>query len=133
MKPYLKWTAIVVGSIITVSHIGILGHVMTARRLQHPIVNLPEGDYSSYRIVAGPDGYEIEYRANDPKVLTSERHHQSGSTRQGIFGGGSSSRTEHRVDEYTMDGARNIDGGALVEEGKLGAENVECIVADAGA
>ena len=31
-----------------------------------------------------------------------------------------------------MDGARNIDGGAVIGEGKS-AENVECIVADAGA
>ena len=63
--------------------------------------------------------YEIEYRANDPRVLTSERSLDVDSERKGWFGGGSEVRSEHRRDEYTMDGARNIDGGAVSNgEGK---------------
>ena len=132
----IKWFGVTVGGIVAISHIGVLGHIMTASRPSHqqpPVLNIPRGDYTSYRIVAGPDGYEIEYRANDPTVLTSERSLEVDSERRGLFGGGSEQRSEHRRDEYTMDGARNIDGGvASSDEGKS-AENVECIVADAGA
>ena len=64
----IKWFGVTVGGIVAISHIGVLGHLMSASRPKHqqpPVLNIPRGDYTSYRIVAGPDGYEIEYRAND--------------------------------------------------------------------
>ena len=71
MKP-LKIVAITIGGLIGVAHIGLIGYVLRPR-VQPPTFNIPRGDYSSYKIKAGKDGYEIEYRANDPKVLESSK------------------------------------------------------------
>jgi hypothetical protein len=49
-----------------------------------------------------------------------------------LFGGGIESRREYRVDQYTMDGTRNL-GGGVDAEGKNLAKSEECIRADAGA
>ena len=135
MKPYLKWTAITVGSVVAVAHIGVLGHLIRRQpeRIQVPTINIPSGTpYSSYRIEAGKDGYTIEYKANDPAILESHRSLDLDKDKRGLFGGGSERRTEYRSDQYTMDGTRNMGGAALGEEGKS-AKDVECIVADAGA
>ena len=135
MKPYLRWTAITVGSVVAVAHIGVLGHLIRRQpeRVQVPTINIPSGTpYSSYRIEAGKDGYTIEYKANDPAILESHRSLDLDKDKRGLFGGGSERRTEYRSDQYTMDGTRNMGGAALGEEGKS-AKDVECIVADAGA
>jgi len=132
-KNLIKWVAISVGGLIGVAHIGLLGYVLNPQTKiqQPPTFNIPNGPYSSYRIKAGKDGYEIEYRANDPRVLESERSLNVDQNRRGLFGGGSEKRSEYRRDQYTMDGARNL-GGAIDGEGKS-AKDIECIVADAGA
>ena len=130
----MKWFIVTVGSIVGVAHIGILGHLIKPQQptvQQPPTFNIPRGPYSSYKIRAGKDGYEIEYRANDPKVLESERSLNLDKTKKGFFGGGTEKRNEYRRDQYTMNGTKNI-GGATTEEGKS-AKDVECIVADAGA
>ena len=135
MKPYLRWTAITVGSVVAVAHIGVLGHLIRRQpeRVQVPTINIPSGTpYSSYRIEAGKDGYTIEYKANDPAILESHRSLDLDKDKRGLFGGGSERRTEYRSDQYTMDGTRNMGGAALGEEGKS-AKDIECIVADAGA
>ena len=129
-----KWVALSVGGVIALAHIGVLGHLIKKEPpvQSAPTINLPRGPYSSYKIKAGKDGYEIEYRANDPKVLESERSLNIDKTKKGFFGGGTEKRNEYRRDQYTMDGTRNIGGGATDAEGKS-AKDVECIVADAGA
>ena len=129
----LKIFAGTVGALFAVAHIGLLGYVLRPQESvqQPPTINIPRGPYSSYRIKAGKDGYEIEYRANDPKVLESERSLDLDKEKKGFFGGGTEQRIEYRRDQYTMDGTRNM-GGATGEEGKS-AKDVECIVADAGA
>ena len=136
MKPYLKWTAISVGSIVAIAHIGVLGHLIRREpdRIQVPTINIPRGTpYSSYKIEAGKDGYTIEYKANDPKVLESQRSLDLTKSQSGFFGGKKyEDRNEYRTDQYTMEGVRNMGGAALGEEGKS-AKDVECIVADAGA
>lgn len=133
-KSPIKTVALVLGALVGISHIGLLGYVLRPQEpvQQPPTFNLPRGPYSSYRIKAGKDGYEIEYRANDPKVLESERSLDVDRNKRGLFGGGSEKRTEYRRDQYTMDGTRNIGGGATTEEGKS-AKEVECLIADAGA
>ena len=88
---------------------------------------------TSYTIKAGKDGYEIQYRANDPAILESERSLNLNQEKRGMFGGGSEQRREYRRDQYTMDGTRNIGGGATDAEGKSNAKSAECLVADAGA
>ena len=136
-KSPFKWVALSVGGVIAVAHIGVLGHLMDmnkkyADRPQYPSINLPTGEYSSYDVNVNREGYSIRYNANDPRVLTSERSLDLDKEKKGLFGGGTEKRTEWRRDEYTMNGTRNIGGGAD-EEGKLTAQAVECIKAEGGA
>ena len=121
------------GALFAISHLGLLGYLIDrkAEPPSVPTINLPRGPYSSYKIEAGRDGYRIEYRADDPKVLESERSLDLDKEKRGFFGGGTEQRQEYRRDQYTREGARNM-GGATTEEGKS-AKDIECIVADAGA
>ena len=129
-----KWVALGVGGVFAVAHIGVLGHLLKKEPpvQQVPTINLPRGPYSSYTIEAGKEGYRIEYRANDPKVLESERSMDLDREKKGLFGGGSEKRIEYRRDQYTMEGVRNMGGAAIGGEGKS-AKDVECLIADAGA
>jgi hypothetical protein len=136
-KSPFKWVALSVGGVIAVAHIGVLGHLMDmnkkyADRPQYPSINLPTGEYSSYDVNVNKEGYSVRYNANDPRVLTSERTLDLDKNRKGLFGGGTEKRKEWRRDEYTINGTRNIGGGAD-EEGKLSAKDVECIKAEGGA
>ena len=125
-----------VGALFAVSHIGLVGYVIRRPEEppvpQVPTINVPRGPYSSYKIEAGKDGYTIEYKANDPKVLESERSLDLDKEKRGMFGGGTEQRTEYRRDQYTMEGVRNM-GGDVGELGKTGGASAECIAADAGA
>ena len=133
-----KWAAISVGSVIAIAHIGVLGHLVKRppepQIAEVPTINIPHGPYSSYKITAGKEGYTIEYKANDPAVLESERSLDLDREKKGFFGGGSEQRTEYRRDQYTMEGTRNMGSGGAVADGEgKSAKDVECIVADAGA
>ena len=131
----MKTIAIAAGSVFALAHIGLLGYVLRPQKppvQQPPTFNLPRGPYSSYRIKAGKDGYEIEYRANDPKVLESSKSMTLDLDKKGFFGGRSEQRTEFRRDQFTMDGVRNLGGETTETQGKS-AKDVECLIADAGA
>ena len=132
----IKGIALTLGGIFALAHVGLLGYLINRpeepKVPQVPTINIPRGDYSSYTIKAGKDGYEIEYRANDPAILESQRSLSSDSNKKGLFGGGTESRHEWRRDQFTMDGTRNLGGAALDGEGKS-VKDIECIVADAGA
>ena len=132
-KSPAKTIALALGALVGVAHIGVLGHLLNATRPQYPVINFPTGDYSSYKVEATKDGYKIEYKANDPRVLESERSLQLDQEKKGFFGGGTTRRREYRTDQFTMDGARNLGGAVVDGEGKLGAKSEECIRADAGA
>ena len=56
-----KWVALGVGGVIAIAHIGVLGHLIKKEPpvQSAPTINLPRGPYSSYKIKAGKDGYEI--------------------------------------------------------------------------
>mgnify|MGYP001230171097 FL=1 len=115
-----KWVALTVGTLFGVAHIGILGHLINKKDI--PIINLPVGDYTSYSVEAGKDGYSIQYSSNDPKVMGVRKKLDK---KNGLFGiGGTTDLITE--EEYTMDGARHL-GGA---EGKLTAKNLECIKAE---
>ena len=136
MKPYLKWTAISLGSIVAIAHIGVLGHLVRREpdRIQVPTINIPRGTpYSSYKIEAGKDGYTIEYKANDPAILESQRSLSLDKDKKGLFGGGTETRREWRRDQYTAEGVRNIGGAATLDGEGKSALSAECIAADAGA
>jgi hypothetical protein len=130
----IKTAALALLGVVGIAHIGVLGHLMNAtRRPDFPVINFPQGDYSSYEVEATKDGYRIKYKANDPAILNSERQLKLDQKKGGLFGGGGiESRREYRHDQYTMDGVRNL-GGAVDGTGKLGAKSEECIRADAGA
>jgi hypothetical protein len=138
MSPF-KIATVSLGAFLGIAHIGILGHLLNREPVIHPptvpTINIPKGTpYSSYTIKAGKDGYEIEYRANDPKVLESEKSLNLDKDKKGLFGGGTERRNEYRRDQYTMDGTRNMGVGGAVASGEgKNAKDVECIVADAGA
>ena len=130
----LKIVAGAVGGLFAIAHIGLLGYVIhRPRQPQVPIINIPKGDYSSYRIKGSKDGYEVEYRANDPAILESQKSLSLDKNNKGFFGGNTTEvRREWRQDQFTMDGTRNLGGAVSEGEGKS-AKDIECIVADAGA
>ena len=134
----IKWAAISVGGVIAVAHIGVLGHLLRKppepKVAEVPTINIPSGPYTSYKITAGKDGYTIEYKANDPAILESQRSLSLDKDKKGLFGGGTETRREWRRDQYTMEGTRNMGSGGAVADGEgKSAKDVECIVADAGA
>ena len=133
----MKWVVIGAGALFGIAHIGLLGYVVNKPKQpeipQVPTINIPRGTpYSSYKVEASKEGYRIEYKANDPAILESHRSLNLNQEKKGMFGGKSEQRNETRYDQYTMDGTRNIGGGATTEEGKS-AKDIQCIVADAGA
>ena len=135
MNKAVKYSLIGVLGIVGVAHIGLLGYVLrkpVEKVAPVPTINIPRGPYSSYRIKAGKDGYEIGYRSDDPKVLNSSRSLDLNKEKRGLFGGGTEIRSEYRTDQYTREGTRNM-GGAIGEEGKQNALSAECIASDAGA
>ena len=135
----IKWVTISIGGVIAVAHIGILGHLIgrspePEKVVQVPTINIPHGPYSSYKIEADKEGYKIEYKANDPAILESQRSLDLDTNKKGLFGGGSEKRTEFRSDQYTIEGIRNMGSGGAVLDGEgKSAKDIECIVADAGA
>ena len=122
-KSPFKWVVLTVGTLFGIAHIGVLGHLINKNNL--PIINLPVGDYTSYTVEAGEQGYRIDYSSNDPKVMGVRRRVDKTN---GFFGIGGKSNVEYD-EEYTMDGARHMGGGA---EGKLTAKKLECIKAEGG-
>ena len=132
----IKWAAISVGGVIAVAHIGVLGHLIRRppepKVAEVPTINIPSGPYTSYKITAGKEGYTIEYKANDPAILESQRSLSVDRDKKGLFGGGTEIRREWKRDQYTAEGVRNMGGAVVDGEGKS-AKDIECIVADAGA
>ena len=101
-----KWIAISLGSLIGLSHIGMIG--MISRQQKFPVVNLPVGPYTSYSVKADKNGYAINYRANDPKVMHVERDIKK---KGGFLGLGNNTTTIRQ--QYTMDGSVHLDGGGV--------------------
>jgi|TARA_B100000427_G_scaffold237843_1_gene200783 hypothetical protein len=62
-----KWIGFSLGALVGLSHIGMIG--MIANRSKFPKLNLPVSDYTSYSVIANEEGYTINYRAHDPRVL----------------------------------------------------------------
>ena len=74
-KKEVKWSkifALGLGGVLGLSHIGMIGTLMN-RESKLPSINVPVGPYTSYKADVSRDGYYIEYKANDPKVLRVER------------------------------------------------------------
>ena len=97
---------------------------MISRNKQFPVVNLPVGPYTSYSVSANKEGYSINYKANDPKVMRVERDIK----RKGGFLGLGNNKTTI-VEEYTMDGSQHLEDR---KQGNLSDKEIACIKAEGG-
>jgi len=130
-----KWISIgTVGSLFALSHIGMIG--MISRQSKLPQLNLPVGEYTSYSVRAGKDGYAINYRANDPLIMHVERDVK---TKGGFLGLGNN--TVKTKEQYTV-GSKTHHGGPVsnpytwidssAQGGKLSDKTIKCIEARGG-
>ena len=130
-----KWISIgTVGSLFALSHIGMIG--MIARKSSLPQLNMPVGEYTSYKVEANKDGYRISYRANDPKVMHVERDVK---TKGGFLGLGNN--TVKVREQYTL-GGKTHHGGPVsnpttwidssARGGELSDKTIACIEARGG-
>ena len=118
-----KWISIgTAGSIFALSHIGMIG--MISRQSKFPVVNVPVGPYTSYSVKANTDGYWIQYRANDPKVMRVERDVKK---KAGFLGLGNNTSTI--VEEYTMDGTKHLANPQATKGTGAVSKSVACIEA----
>ena len=131
----MKWIAISLGGLVGVSHIAMIG--LLATREQHPSFNLPVGEHTAYTVMAGKDGYSINYRANDPRVLKINKNIKNKGGFLGL-----ANETRHTTEEYVVGG--HIHHGGPVsnhdtwidrsgtDTKKQSAEYIECIKAIGG-
>ena len=103
-----KWIGISLGTLLGISHIGMIG--MIARKESFPKLNLPIGEYTSYNVVANKEGYSINYRAHDPRVLVkSEGVDKPG----GFLGLGKTKISKH--EQYYIAPSQSESGGMSPE------------------
>ena len=102
-----KWISFgVVGSLFAVSHLGMIGYIATrTKEAPLPSVDLPVGDYTSYKVSVSDEGYAISYSANDPKTafITKDIKEKGGFL-------GLATETTQITEEYFMDGKTNQGG-----------------------
>ena len=108
-----KRIGISLGAILGLSHIGMIG--MISRQQKFPVVNVPVGPYTAYKVEANKEGYRIHYRSNDPKVMRVER---DAKEKGGFLGLGN--ETLKIREEYTMDGSKPLQsiGQTITENAK---------------
>ena len=133
-----KWFAGSLGLVIGVTHMGLIGLLVTRQKDQLPSLDIPVGDYTSYVVSANKEGYKISYTANDPKTayITKDIKEKAG------FLGLATNRTQV-AEQYFMDGKTNqgapvsnqrswIDNPPGLTQGQaaeIGAERIACIKA----
>ena len=100
-----KWFAGSLGLVIGVTHMGLIGLLVTRQKDQLPSLDIPVGDYTSYVVSANKEGYKISYTANDPKTayITKDIKEKAG------FLGLATNRTQV-AEQYFMDGKTNQGG-----------------------
>ena len=108
-----KWIGISLGTLLGISHIGMIG--MIARKESFPQLNLPIGEYTSYNVVANKEGYSINYRAHDPRVLVKSENVDRPA---GLLGLGKKKVAIH--EQYYVSPSAGKGGG-------LSAEDIACI------
>ena len=109
-----------VGSLLALSHIGMIG--MLSRSNKFPVVNLPVGEYTSYEVEAGKDGYRVRYNSNDPKVMLT---HKEVTRPAGFLGMGKSK--SFYTEQYTMDGAKHQS-----RQENPSAKDIACLKTEGG-
>ena len=101
-----KWIGLSLGAVLGIGHIGMIG-MLANRESKLPSVDIPVGDYTSYKVSVSEDGYAISYKANDPKTAYITKDIK---TKGGFLG--LATETTKVSEEYFMDGAIN-QGGAV--------------------
>ena len=101
-----KWIGLSLGAVLGIGHIGMIG-MLANRESKLPSVDIPVGDYTSYKVSVSEDGYAISYKANDPKTafITKDIKEKGGFL-------GLANETTIITEEYFMDGKTN-QGGAV--------------------
>ena len=133
-----KWFAGSLGLVIGVTHMGLIGLLVTRQKDQLPSLDIPVGDYTSYVVSANKEGYKISYTANDPKTayITKDIKEKAG------FLGLATNRTQV-AEQYFMDGKTNqgapvsnqrswIDNPPGLTQGQaaeISAQRIACIKA----
>ena len=101
-----KWIGLSLGAVLGIGHIGMIG-MLANRESKLPSLDIPVGDYTSYKVSVSEEGYAISYQANDPKTafITKDIKEKGGFL-------GLASETTQITEEYFMDGQTN-QGGAV--------------------
>ena len=101
-----KWIGLSLGAVLGIGHIGMIG-MLANRESKLPSLDIPVGDYTSYKVSVSEEGYAISYKANDPKTayITKDIKEKGGFL-------GLSNNTTKIAEEYFMDGQTN-QGGAV--------------------
>ena len=103
-----KWIGISLGTLLGISHIGMIG--MIARKESFPKLNLPIGEYTSYNVIANKEGYTINYRAHDPRVLVKSEHVDRPA---GLLGLGKKKASIH--EQYYISPSQSVGNGMSPE------------------
>ena len=102
----IKWIGVGLGTILGISHIGMIGYIATVNKEQGlPKLDIPVTPYTSYVVSANKEGYKISYTANDPKTM-----HITTSIKEKAGFLGLANNTKEVVEEYVMDGKTNQGG-----------------------
>ena len=101
----IKWIGVGLGTILGISHIGMIGYVATSNKNQLPKLDIPVTPYTSYVVQADKEGYKLSYKANDPKTM-----HITTSIKEKAGFLGLANNTKEVVEEYVMDGQTNQGG-----------------------
>ena len=104
----IKWIGVGLGTILGISHIGMIGYIATVNKEQGlPKLDIPVTPYTSYVVEADKEGYRLSYKANDPKTafITKDIKEKGGFL-------GLANETTKITEEYFMDGQIN-QGGAV--------------------
>ena len=101
-----KWIGLSLGAVLGIGHIGMIG-MLANRESKLPSLDIPVGDYTSYKVSVSEEGYAISYKANDPKTayITKDIKKKGGFL-------GLANETTVITEEYFMDGQTN-QGGAV--------------------
>ena len=100
-----KWIGISLGSLLGITHIGMIGLIATNKNTKLPSLDIPVGDYTSYVVSADKDGYKISYSANDPKTAFIKKDIKEKGGFLGL-----ANETTKVTEEYFMDGKTNQGG-----------------------
>ena len=102
----IKWIGVGLGTILGISHIGMIGYIATVNKEQGlPKLDIPVTPYTSYVVQANKDGYKLSYTANDPKTafITKDIKEKGGFL-------GLANETTVITEQYFMDGQINQGG-----------------------